>query len=99
MRFFASLGTSDRATLTLIECWDKVKVYDMNMFSSGEYSALVIDETVDVPAHYELEHEFEKKVRIYDDNGFAKEFTANKIRFYRDDIFGIIIQLVNPQKD
>lgn len=91
-----NLGYSDIAALVLVGYREGVgAVAKMLEFGGdGSYSAYLVDETVDIPAHYSLTAEFNSWLKIYDDDELVAKYTAKNIKLYRAGEFGLIIQII-----
>lgn len=89
-------GSSDIARLTVVGI---EKAEFLNMGKDGCYSAYVIDETYDIPEHYELVSEYDMWAKFFDDDSLVAEFKADKIRVYRSGMMGLMIQLLGQRKE
>lgn len=86
-------GSSDIATLILVGMKEEGLCSEfLNMGKDGSYKAYVIDETYEVPEHYELAYEFRNWLRVYDDDSLVREFQGKNIKVYRSGKMGILIQ-------
>ena len=90
------IGCSDIASLILVGCTDDdLKVDALYFHEDGIYSAYLVDEPCEIPAHYKKEFSCKKWLRIYDDDERTGEFEAEEINVYRAGDFGCIIELKN----
>ena len=87
-----SLGASDIASLTVRSV---ANVNALNFGKDGSYRAYITDDTVAIPAHYTLTLSLNHWTKIYDDEGLAADFRAEKINIYRAGEMGCIVQLIN----
>lgn len=67
----------------------------------GSYSAHIVDEKCDIPAHYHEVARFCGFCRIYDDRGLnaAYDFAAKTIVIYRAGEMGTMIQLIRGESN
>lgn len=88
------IGCSDIAALILAgPTSDGVSPKMLNFGEDGTYYAYMVDqEDVEIPDHYKLVYECQYWLKIYDDDGLAKEINARNIKVYEAGYFGCIIQ-------
>lgn len=97
----AYIGSSDIASLVMVGYVKGKGVYpEMLHFGiDNSYSAYIVtEENVTIGAHYQKVAEFNSRLKIYDDEGLAGSFKAEKIIVYRAGMMGCIIQLINQSK-
>lgn len=99
------IGGSDIATLIVVGMqpeYDHSMVYPVLTMplpfdEDGDYSAHVIDERAELPAHYKLFASFSSWMKIYDDTGLAYEINAPEIELYRAGKRGILIRVIGKK--
>lgn len=89
-------GYSDIARLTVVGI---EKAEFINFGKDGGYCAYIIDETYDIPEHYELVSEYDMWAKFFDDDSLVAEFKADKIKVYRSGMMGLLIQLLGRRKE
>lgn len=95
--YFTHLGASDIAALTLIgPANGRLTSHVLNMGLDEHYRAWIVDETIQVPSHYNFECEFKSYMWVFDDDEKTQEFQSEKIKVYRAGEMGILIQLIKP---
>lgn len=102
-----SLGGSDIALITCVGIIENkedssksdIGTHFLKFGQDGEYGAYVIDQTIEVPAHYQKVAEFINWMATYDDNGHCNKFHAERIELYRAGEMGAIVRLINPLAD
>lgn len=97
-----SIGSSDVAALILVGFSSKEKGLKSSILKFGEdnsYRAYIVDGECEIPTHYILEAEFNSWMKIYDDEGLTYDTNADIIRVYRAGGMGVIIQLINGDKN
>lgn len=88
-------GASDIASLVL-RSHDKLE--ELQMGIDANYSAYIIDESVEIPSHYNLKHAFTSWLTVFDDEERVGNFYADEIRVYRAGDAGILIQLIGANE-
>lgn len=89
------LGGSDYAALTLTGITKNgLESKILHFGEDGAYKAWLIDETIEVPSHYELQHSFECWVKIYDDDREMTYLRGDKIEIYRAGERGCLIRII-----
>lgn len=90
-----NLGYSDIASLILVGCGETdLKMYELHFGEDGSYKAYVIDETIEIPAHYTLKFSVQNWLRVYDDDEKTQEFKGKCINVYRAGERGCLIQVI-----
>ena len=93
------IGSSDIAALTLTGMGeDGVKAEILRFGGDNSYHAYIITEDdVEIPQHYELNHEFRTWMTIFDDHEKTFKIRSKEIKVYRAGTYGCIIHA--PQQD
>lgn len=92
------IGDSDIASLILAG-YVEGKGLDLKELHFGQdasYSAYIVEgDDVEIGSYYSKVAEFNSWMKIYDDEGLAKSFHADRIIVYRAAEMGCIIQVIN----
>ena len=90
------IGSSDYSSLILAGHVNEqgFTTQELHFGCDGEYWAYEIDETYEVPDHYDLVAEFDHWVKIYDDSELTKHHRGKKIKIYRAWDFGALVQII-----
>lgn len=86
------IGASDRAELT---CVSNGKEFPLYFGQDNAYHAYILDETYDIPSHYDLVYSFENDLKIIDDEKYEVNFNGKKIEVYRAKEMGCIVRVLN----
>ncbi|WP_127009511.1 hypothetical protein [Veillonella sp. CHU110] len=89
--FQTRLGASDIASLTVRFPMHAMAVH---FGEDANYTAYVITDAQEVPAHYRQVAEGKSWCKVYDDEELMAEFWANKIEIYRAGEMGCLIRLI-----
>lgn len=91
------IGYSDIASLIMAGYKEGqgVVTEKLNFGEDGSYKAYIVNgKDVAVGSHYKKVAEFDGWLKIYDDDGLAIKYKANKIIVYRAGEMGCIVQLI-----
>lgn len=87
------IGGSDYASLVLVGITKKgLEAKILNFGEDGDYNAYFVDKDAKIGSHYKKQYEFQRWLKIYDDNELVKTIYANKIEIYQAGQFGCIIR-------
>lgn len=90
------IGESDYCTLILAGCGKGgIVSTTLHFGEDGYYGAYIVDETAEIPDHYEQEAEFSHWMKVYDDQMMVHEYVGGKITVYRAGELGCIIKIEN----
>lgn len=86
------IGSSDIASLTI-----RIprNAFILDFGKDGNYYAYVIDESYEIPEHYQCVGQGNSWLKIYDDEELVRTFKADEILIYRAGEMGCIIQTIN----
>lgn len=92
------IGQSDCARLILEGCDinEKIKLERLDFGEDGSYSAYIVDESCEIPSHYEKQCTFFNFVNVIDDSGITEKLYGREIAFYTAGDFGCLIQVKEP---
>ena len=95
-----SIGSSDRAALTLVGMEvGGMGAHLLKFGGDGDYRAYLVDEKAEIGWHYSLADVYEHWLNIYDDSGltFKVHSPGSKFYIYRAGDYGCIIQTVEKE--
>lgn len=91
------VGFSDIACL--IYQFARGGVGEIKFGGDGDYHAYIIDETIEVPSHYEEVARGQKWLNVYDDEGKRLSLDAPYIKIYRAGGYGLLIRIADKADD
>ena len=90
------IGTTEYDSIILVGPQNnKIAAEVLNFSGSGNFTAILVEDNEEVGSNYKLVAEFNSWLKIYDDNQLVWEIWASKIKIYRADSVGCVIQLIN----